>query len=320
MTWLAAPAEATTIAFENFAPAGSLVNVSPGVPYTESGYTFTPTGSQSAVFDSAAATDMPGDATDFFGFEENNFITLTFGGGGFDLTSLLIGPTTLSGGTTSMTIVGNLAGGGSVVRTFSNLTTATLAQLNWINLSSVLFRVTDDSALDDLEVTAVRSRPLCSCSVPALRLLSRAGVASLERSDGIGANSRADRAALDDISRRKIGANGGPSSSPGSPRTQEGVAIRHRCAGVHGHDAARALLLDLVSALLSGLLHARARSAMRTKCISRAFGASRCRVMSIMYVLVAAVIALLIGATVAGIAAVHSVTTSLPAPTARRHH
>jgi hypothetical protein len=168
---LAAPAEATTIAFENFAPAGSLVNVSPGVPYTESGYTFTPTGSQSAVFDSAAAVDMPGDATDFFGFEENNFITLTFGGGGFDLTSLLIGPTTLSGGTTSMTIVGNLAGGGSLVRTFSNLTTATLAQLNWINLSNVLFRVTDDSALDNLEVTAVPE--------PASLLLLGSGVATL---------------------------------------------------------------------------------------------------------------------------------------------
>ena len=151
---LGAQAQATTIGFEGFAPAAGLVNISPAVPYSESGFTFTPSNNQSAVFDSAAATDFPGDTTDFFGFQENNIITMT-GPSAFNLDSLLLGQNTLAGGPTSITVVGNLAAGGSINATFANLTTATLATLNWSGLSSVEFRGTDDSAIDDIHVAAV---------------------------------------------------------------------------------------------------------------------------------------------------------------------
>ena len=72
-----------------------------------------------------------------------------------------------------------------------------------------------------------------------------------------------------------------------------------------------ALLLDLVSALLSGLLMYELARLIANKMHFTRIRRVQGRVIAIV-VLVAAVIALLIGATVAGIAAVHSVTTSLP--------
>ena len=99
-------ASAATITFENVAPAGGLVNVNVVAPYTEGGFTLSPSGVQSAVFDSAAAVDFPGDATDFFGFAEINLITLT-APAPFILNSLLIGPTTASSTPAiSMTLLG----------------------------------------------------------------------------------------------------------------------------------------------------------------------------------------------------------------------
>ena len=102
-------ASALTIAFENFAPAGVPANVNPSAPYSEAGFTLTPFNLNSAVFDSAAVVDFPGDTTDFFGFGETNRITLS-GSAPFILNSLLIGPTTLSSTpTVSMTLLGTLA-------------------------------------------------------------------------------------------------------------------------------------------------------------------------------------------------------------------
>jgi hypothetical protein len=142
------------IDFEGFAPAGGLVNVSPATPYSEDGFTLTPTNDQSAVFDSAASSDMTGNATDWFGFAENNIPTLTLTGGGlpFSLQSILIGPSTIGGGLVSMTISGSLSGGGTVVANFNDLNTATLAVLNWGNLESVSFRTTDDAGLDNISL------------------------------------------------------------------------------------------------------------------------------------------------------------------------
>jgi hypothetical protein len=148
-------AAATIIGFEGVAPAGSLVNVNPAAPFTEGGFTLTPTTAESAVFDSAALVDFPGDLTDWFGFQENNLITLT-GPAPFSLQSVVLGPNTVATALlTSITMVGNLNGGGTLSATFSGLTTATLETLNWSNLNSVVFRATDDSGIDNITLNAV---------------------------------------------------------------------------------------------------------------------------------------------------------------------
>jgi hypothetical protein len=127
-------ASASIITFENFAPAGGLVNVNVLAPYTEAGFTLTPTNAQSAVFDSAAILDFPGDTTDFFGFGESNLITLS-GPAPFILNSLLMGPNTGSSTpTVSVTLLGTLSGGGTLTATFAGLSTATLETLNWADL------------------------------------------------------------------------------------------------------------------------------------------------------------------------------------------
>jgi hypothetical protein len=158
IVYLALPvskAAAVVITFEGFAPAGGLVNVNPSAPYSEAGFTLTPTNAQSAVFDSAAVLDFPGDATDFLGFGETNVIRLT-GPVPFTLNSVLMGPTTgAAAGSIAMTLVGNLSGGGTLTAMIGGLSTATVATLNWTNLASVDFRATDDSALDNITVNQV---------------------------------------------------------------------------------------------------------------------------------------------------------------------
>jgi len=151
----ATPVSALTITFENFAPAGGLINVNPSAPYAEAGFALTPSTVSSAVFDSAALIDFPGDATDFFGFAEGNLITLS-GSAPFTLNSLLVGPTTGSSTpTVSTTLLGTLSGGGTLTATFAGLSTATSETLNWANLTSVRFSATDDSALDNIVIDQV---------------------------------------------------------------------------------------------------------------------------------------------------------------------
>jgi len=134
------------------------VNVNPASPYSEAGFRLTPSNGNSAVFDAAAVVDMPGNTTDFFGFAENNIITLTnVAGVPFNLSSLLLGPTTLAASpSVTITLVGNFAGGGSLTSTFSLLTTATPVTLSGFNnLTSVVFSTTDDSGIDNINVTPV---------------------------------------------------------------------------------------------------------------------------------------------------------------------
>jgi PEP-CTERM motif len=148
-------AAAVVITFEGIAPSGGLINVNALAPYTEAGFTFTPLNAQSAVFDSLATVDFPGDPTDFFGFAESNQITLT-GPVPFTLNSLLLGPSTSSSTpTVSMTLVGNLLGGGMLTTTLTGLSTATLATLNWGTLTSVVISATNDSAIDNIAIVQV---------------------------------------------------------------------------------------------------------------------------------------------------------------------
>ena len=143
---------ATIIDFEVAGP-GAVINVNPLAPYSEDGFTLTPSNIQSAVFDAAAAVDFPPDTTDWFGFEEGNSITLT-GPSTFDLNSLLLGPSTLASGSASITLLGNLSGGGTLTQTFSGLTMATLQTLNWSNLTSVTFLTTDDAGIDNITLNS----------------------------------------------------------------------------------------------------------------------------------------------------------------------
>lgn len=161
----ASAAQAVTLTFENFAPAGGVVNINPTSPYTESGFTISVTNPLAAVVDSAAPPDMAGNLTDFFGFDTSNTATLTFTGGTFDLASLLIGTYALGSPPPSdMVIVGMLAGGGTLTATFTGLTTATAANLNWVGLQSVRFNNTSASSpsaggLDDIVVTPSAAVP-----------------------------------------------------------------------------------------------------------------------------------------------------------------
>jgi hypothetical protein len=99
-------ASAVTLTFEDFAPPGDVVNINPGFPYTEAGFTISVTNDLAAVFDSALG-GMPGNPTDFFGFGAWNTASLTFSGGLFDLGSLFIGPLPV-GAPISMTITRTL--------------------------------------------------------------------------------------------------------------------------------------------------------------------------------------------------------------------
>jgi PEP-CTERM motif-containing protein len=151
----AAPAQ--VIGFENFAPPGGLVNINPTMPYTEAGFQFLPSNSSSAVFDVASATTMLGNPSSWFGFAASNTITLTrLSGPPFSLTSLLAGPSSIAqGNPITLTLVGNVAGGGTLNASFPNLTTATLENLNWTNLSSVTLSSTSDAGIDNVSVSGV---------------------------------------------------------------------------------------------------------------------------------------------------------------------
>lgn len=142
--------------FEGFAPAGGITNVSPTTPYTEAGFTLTPSNGSSAVFDAANGTDMPGNSnSSFFGWADGNTITLTRNGGGtFSLQSVLLGRSTIVPGPVTINLTGFLFGGGTVNASYPNLLTATLAAPNWTNLTSVEFSCTDDSAMDNIVIPA----------------------------------------------------------------------------------------------------------------------------------------------------------------------
>jgi len=53
--------KADVVTFEGLAPKGGAVNINPTLPYTEDGFTLTPSDTESAVFDAAAGSQFPGD-------------------------------------------------------------------------------------------------------------------------------------------------------------------------------------------------------------------------------------------------------------------
>jgi len=142
------------VIFEGFAPAGDSMNVGTAGPYLEAGFSFNPSNVQSAVFDAAAPTDMPGNSgSSFFGWEEGNVITMERTDAlPFSLAGLLIGPSTLASGPATITLDAFFNGGGVATLAFTDLATATLVSPNWVNLIRVEFRTTDDAAMDNLTV------------------------------------------------------------------------------------------------------------------------------------------------------------------------
>ena len=159
-------ASAALITFET-APQGSLININPGFPYSEAGFTLTPANANSAVFGTQAASIFPGDPTGWFGFAGDNLITLS-GPAHFDVASFLAGRSSISvSQTIDLTVVGNIFGGGTLTATFSGLGAATLESLNWTNLSSLTFSSTSDAGLDNISVTAATPEPATVCLLGA---------------------------------------------------------------------------------------------------------------------------------------------------------
>jgi PEP-CTERM motif len=148
---LASPARAATMTFEGRAPLGGYTQIFPTFPYSEAGFTVTVTSTNSAVVDAHAVGQLIGDPTSWFEFGPGNRLNLAqTGGGAFTLDSLLVGPSNIGSGITSIGIPGVQVGGGQLIDTLNTLTTATTATLDWTNLLFVRIAATDDSGLDNV--------------------------------------------------------------------------------------------------------------------------------------------------------------------------
>lgn len=172
-------AHAQILGFEGFASPGEVSNVGPLTPYTEAGFTLTPINEESAVFDAVAEADFIGRSdSDFFGFSPTNAITLTVNGGGsFDLGSVILGPLDFSQTQPiSVTLVGNLSGGGTLTQTFAGLSTATTETLNWTDLSSVVFTSNGDTGIDDILIGTAQGEPSSAAPEPATLALLAIGL------------------------------------------------------------------------------------------------------------------------------------------------
>ncbi len=147
---------AVIISFEGVG-AGT-TNVNPGAPYSEAGFTFTPSTGESATFNPAST--LIGDASvGSFGFGVGNVVTMT-GPGVFNLGSLDVGALSFApGGIADMTITADVFGGGTVSASFLGLSSITHEVLNWTNLTDVKFSTTTDAGIDNLSTNSSIPEP-----------------------------------------------------------------------------------------------------------------------------------------------------------------
>lgn len=152
---------ADTITFEGLVPAGS--QAVPVAPYTEGDFMITSPFPNNGIFSVAHPVNVSGFTSDFLAW--NNLdappqISLAnVFGDPFSVSSLEIGysDTNPGAGSTNLTIVGNLVGGGTVSQTFTGVTSATLVNLTgFANLTSVdFFSSVGDTAIDNITVSAI---------------------------------------------------------------------------------------------------------------------------------------------------------------------
>lgn len=148
-----AQAFATLVQFE-FAPPGAELNLDPMTPHLELGFVFTPLDSDSAIFDRTAPHTMPGNDSDFLGFDEGNVIAITTSDQEpFTLFEVDLGRNTYaSSSAVNITLVGTRIDGSTLSATFPGISTVTHAVFNWPDLRRVAIFASDDAAIDNVSV------------------------------------------------------------------------------------------------------------------------------------------------------------------------
>jgi PEP-CTERM motif len=154
ITLAALPVRATVIGFEGVVPAGGSQGYTAAAPYTEAGFTLTPTTAETVFSYAPGAADyLLGDGSAALGFEPGNSITLT-GTAPFDLQSYDFGQLLVSAGYANISVTGKILGGGTYIDTHDGFASATTETVNWTNLTSVVFTGVNSVGLDNLVVSA----------------------------------------------------------------------------------------------------------------------------------------------------------------------
>ncbi|MEM0895700.1 MAG: hypothetical protein AAGJ79_02355 [Verrucomicrobiota bacterium] len=127
------------------------------LPFVEDGFELS-VDTFAAVFATGFGFPMTGNPTDYVAFEETATITLALeAGGAFDLNQVTIGPNDFAAAATiEIIMTGNLEGGGTVMQTFSGLTTATVVNpVGFNDVTRVTFTTSDDAGLDNFSLEVI---------------------------------------------------------------------------------------------------------------------------------------------------------------------
>ncbi|MEM9480576.1 MAG: hypothetical protein AAGA58_13055 [Verrucomicrobiota bacterium] len=149
------------------------------LPYFEDGFELS-VDTFAAVFAPGGGFPMTGNPTAYVAFEEIAVITLALeAGGSFDLNQVMLGPNDFAAASSvEITLTGSLAGGGTVMQTFSGLTTATVVNpVGFDDVTSVTFTTSDDAGIDNIVLDVIPEPALSS-----LLLISLFAVAFRRRS------------------------------------------------------------------------------------------------------------------------------------------